>query len=230
MIRGILLDIEGTTTPVSVVYDVLFPYARRHMAEHVRNAVFDDLEEEHEQDLRNGNNPPPLSSDPVPYLFWLMDKDRKSTALKRIQGEIWLKGFNEGELRGEVFDDVAPALRRWHAKGIDIRIFSSGSVVAQRLVFSTTPSGNLTQYIRGYFDTQTGAKDKPDSYRIIAATFGLPAGQILFLSDIAKELDAARSAGMQTRLCLRPGNRPQPEHNHETIKDFQTDHSWPWTT
>jgi enolase-phosphatase E1 len=230
MIRGILLDIEGTTTPMSFVYDVLFPYARRHMPDYVRNAELGDLKQEHDQDLRDGKNPPAFSSDPLPYLYWLMDQDRKSTALKRIQGEIWLKGFASGELRGEVFDDVAPALQRWHARGIDVRIFSSGSVVAQRLVFSATPSGDLTLYIRGYFDTETGPKDKPDSYGRIAAAFGVAAADILFISDVTRELDAARSAGMHTLLCLRPGNRPQPEHTHRSIQDFHADHSWPWNT
>src|SRR5262245_25495089 len=124
MIRGILLDIEGTTTPIAFVFDVLFPYARQHMADYVQNADLTDLRREYEQDLSAGNNPSDWSTDPLPYIHWLMDRDRKSTALKRIQGEIWLKGYRVGELHGEVFDDVPPALDRWLAAGIDIRIFS----------------------------------------------------------------------------------------------------------
>src|SRR5215470_20111115 len=111
--RGILLDIEGTTTPITFVYDVLFPYARRHVSDYVRNADLTDLRREYDDDMRAGNSPPDWSSDPVRYIHWLMDKDRKSTALKRMQGEIWLKGYRSGELHGEVFDDVLPALERW---------------------------------------------------------------------------------------------------------------------
>src|SRR5262249_54435156 len=144
--RGILLDIEGTTTPISFVYDVLFPYARRHMAGYVGGADLTDLRHEYDESLRAGQQPPAWAADPVPYIHWLMDQDRKSTALKRIQGEIWLKGYQAGELHGDVFDDVPLALNRWHDRGIDIRIFSSGSILAQRLLFSSTTSGDLTKY------------------------------------------------------------------------------------
>src|SRR5262245_26929970 len=142
--RGILLDIEGTTTPITFVYDVLFPYARQHVSDYVRNADLTDLRHEYDDDVRAGNNPPDWTNGPASYVHWLMDKDRKSTALKRIQGEIWLEGYRSGELHGEVFDDVPPALERWRAHRADIRIFSSGSILAQRLLFSTTGSGDLT--------------------------------------------------------------------------------------
>src|SRR5262245_25280116 len=144
--RGILLDIEGTTTPISFVYDVLFPYARRHVAAYVPNAELTDLRHEYEADFHTGKNPPPWSADPVPYIDWFMEQDRKSTALKRIQGEIWLEGYRSGALHGEVFHDVPLSLERWHARGVDIRIFSSGSILAQRLLFSTTTAGDLTKY------------------------------------------------------------------------------------
>jgi enolase-phosphatase E1 len=149
-----------------------------------------------------------------------MDQDRKSTALKNIQGRIWLEGYQRGELRGEVFPDVPPALERWHQKNIDIRIFSSGSVLAQRLLFSTTMAGDLTKFLNGYFDTTTGPKTDPASYRQIAKNFGVPASGILFISDVTRELDAARQAGMKTLLCIRPGNHPQPLHDHSTIMSF----------
>jgi enolase-phosphatase E1 len=220
MTRGILLDIEGTTTPIAFVYDVLFPYARRHMDTHVRGTELTDLRHEYETDAGAGNNPPEWSADPVPYIHWLMDQDRKSTALKRIQGEIWLEGYRDGKLRGEVFDDVPPALERWYTKGIDIRIFSSGSILAQRLVFSTTAAGDLTTYLSGYFDTTTGPKNNPESYKQIANAFALPATEILFVSDVTRELDAARDAGMQTLLCVRPGNHEQPPHTHRVITSF----------
>src|SRR5262249_20673219 len=140
--RGILLDIEGTTTPITFVYDVLFPYARRHAGLYIKKTDLTDLRREYEDDQRAGNNPAPWSDDPLPYFLWLMDQDRKSTALKRIQGEIWLDGYRTGQLRGEVFTDVSDALQRWHNAGVDIRIFSSGSILAQRLLFSTTPGGD----------------------------------------------------------------------------------------
>ena len=220
MIRGILLDIEGTTTPIAFVYQVLFPYARRHLAAYARSADLTDLRREYEADVRGGNDPPDWSIDPVPYIHWLMDQDRKSTGLKRIQGEIWLAGYRNGELHGEVFNDVPPALQRWHAAGIDVRIFSSGSILSQRLVFSTTASGDLTKYLNGYFDTTTGPKNEAASYQRIANAFGIPASEILFVSDVARELDAARDAAMQTLLCVRPGNHPQLSHTHKVITTF----------
>jgi enolase-phosphatase E1 len=220
MTRGILLDIEGTTTPISFVYDVLFPYARQRMSAYVNNADLTDLRREYESDVQAGNNPPFWSDDPVPYLHWLMDQDRKSTALKRIQGEIWRNGYSSGELHGKVFDDVPAALRRWHDAGIDIRIFSSGSVLAQQLIFSTTLQDDLTKYLRGYYDTTTGPKTDPQSYTTIAMAFALPASEILFISDVTRELDPARAAGMQTLLCVRPGNHPQPPHTHKVTSSF----------
>ena len=218
--RGILLDIEGTTTPITFVYDVLFPYARRHVSEYVRHAGLADLKREHDDDLQLGHNPPAWSAGSVAYIHWLMDQDRKSTALKNIQGKIWLEGYRSGELRGEVFPDVPPALERWHGDKVDVRIYSSGSVLAQRLLFSSTAAGDLTQFLNGYFDTTTGAKNDPGSYTTIAKAFGIAASDILFLSDVTRELDAARFAGMQTRLCVRPGNHPQPPHDHDAIQSF----------
>ena len=220
MIRGILLDIEGTTTRIAFVYDVLFPYARRHLDTYVRDADLADLRREYEEDVRAGNTPPGSSEELVPYIHWLMDMDRKSTALKRIQGEIWHEGFQKGELQGEVFEDVSSALERWHSSGIDIRIFSSGSVLAQRLLFSTTTAGDLTKYLNGYFDTTTGAKNDPASYQRIGQAFAIATNEILFISDVTRELDAARTAGMQTLLCVRPGNPLQPTNTHLRISNF----------
>ena len=219
-IKGILLDIEGTTTPVSFVYDVLFPFARRHAAEFVKDADLSELQHEHGEDIRQRTNPPPWSAGPLAYIHWLMDQDRKSTALKNIQGKIWLNGYENGELRGEVFPDVPPALERWRRNQIDVRIFSSGSVLAQRLLFSTTSAGDLTSYLNGYFDTTTGPKNDAASYARIAHSFAIPAADILFISDVTRELDAARSARMQTLLCVRPGNHPQPPHNHAIVSSF----------
>ena len=216
--QGILLDIEGTTTPITFVYEVLFPFARQHAAQFLRNADVRDLKREYEEDVLRQNNPPPWTRHGEAYFYWLMDQDRKSTALKAIQGEIWLQGYKRGELHGEVFSDVPPALKRWHAGGIDVRIFSSGSVLAQKLLFESTKDGDLTKFLNGYFDTTTGAKNKPESYRTIATAF--EAGGVLFVSDVTKELDAARTAGMKTLLCVRPGNHPQPANDHKVITTF----------
>ena len=218
--RGILLDIEGTTTPITFVYDVLFPFARRHAAPFLQTADVGDLRREYDEDVLRGNNPPPWTKGAEAYFYWLMDQDRKSTALKRIQGEISLEGYKNGELHGEVFPDVPPALRRWHETGIDVRIFSSGSVLAQKLLFESTKDGDLTRFLKGYFDTTTGPKNEAESYRKIAGAFGLAAGDVLFVSDLTRELDASHIAGMQTALCVRPGNQPQPSHTHKMIATF----------
>ena len=139
-----------------------------------------------------------------------MDRDRKSTALKSVQGLIWEEGYRDGDLLGEVFADVPAALARWRAQRIDTGIFSSGSVLAQQLLFRHSSAGDLTSVLRWHFDTTTGPKTDPESYRRIAATMGIPAARVLFVSDMTAELDAALRAGMQTRLALRPGNRPPP--------------------
>jgi enolase-phosphatase E1 len=218
--RGVLLDIEGTTTPVAFVYEVLFPFARAHAREHLRREDLSALKREHEVDEAKGLEPPAWSDEPEAYVHWLMDRDRKSTALKNLQGKIWLEGYKSGMLRGEVFPDVPPALERWRRHGLDVRIFSSGSVLAQRLLFSSTPAGDLTMLLNGFFDTTTGPKTEAASYSRIAAAFGCAPPEILFVSDVSRELDAARQAGMQTALCLRPGNSTQPAHGHRTIASF----------
>jgi enolase-phosphatase E1 len=222
MTQGILLDIEGTTTPISFVYDVLFPFARKHAHEHLGEEEQRALKAEYDADVANGLMPPPWSSGAIHYVHWLMDQDRKSTALKNLQGKIWQAGYRQGELRGAVFADVPPALARWKNAGIDIRIYSSGSILAQTVLFSTTPFGDLTRFLNGYFDTTTGAKMDPSSYTTIATGFELPPSDILFISDVTRELDAASSAGLQVVLALRPGNHPQPPHQYKTVTEFRS--------
>ena len=225
-IRAVLLDIEGTTTPISFVYEVLFPYARRHLRRYVEQhaaspehaPLYDRLRDEHASDRAAAEGVPPSI---LAYLEWLMDRDRKSTALKSLQGLIWEEGYRSGDLVGEVFADVPAALARWGAQRIDAGIFSSGSVLAQQLLFRHSSAGDLTPLLRWHFDTTTGPKTDPESYRRIAAAMGIPAASVLFVSDIAAELDAARTAGMQTRLSIRPGNRPPPPgHGHTEIRTF----------
>ena len=150
-----------------------------------------------------------------------MDQDSKSTALKDVQGQIWEEGYANGELVGEVFDDVAPALSRWRARGLDIGIFSSGSALAQKLLFRHSSAGDLTPLLRWHFDTTVGPKTDPESFRGIASSVGVPPSGVLFISDAVPELDAALTAGMRTRLAVRPGNGESPTgHQHFSIRTF----------
>jgi enolase-phosphatase E1 len=236
-LRGILLDIEGTTTPIDFVYQGLFPYARLHLEQYLkRNAGSKELEgdllqlrEEYVKDLAQRLAPPEWIDAPpdarlqsvVRYVFWLMDRDRKSTGLKSLQGKIWQEGYLKGELKSQVFPDVPPALKDWEEKHVGVRIFSSGSVLAQKLLFANTEAGDLTGFLNGYFDTNIGPKTSAKSYRRIAAEFHLSASEVLFVSDVVTELDAASSAGMKTLLSVRPGNSPQPKgHAHGIISSF----------
>jgi enolase-phosphatase E1 len=149
-----------------------------------------------------------------------MDEDRKSTGLKSLQGKIWEEGYRSGELKGEVYPDVLPALERWRKQKIDIAIFSSGSVQAQRSLFRNSAAGDLTRFIRAYFDTTTGPKREPESYARIAETLERTPAEVLFVSDVGAELDAARAAGMRTALCLRTPGSIQPAAGHQLIRRF----------
>jgi enolase-phosphatase E1 len=142
------------------------------------------------------------------YLFWLMDRDSKAAPLKGLQGLIWEEGYASGELKSHVFPDVAHAFQRWHSQSVPIAIFSSGSVLAQRLLFAHTVEGDLTPMIEGYFDTTTGPKRDPASYGAIARAMRREPSEIAFISDVTEELDAASATGMYAFLCIRPGNRP----------------------
>jgi enolase-phosphatase E1 len=146
-----------------------------------------------------------VQSGVLAYIFWLMDRDRKSTALKSLQGKIWKAGFESGELKGMLFADVPPALERW-SKRAKAAIYSSGSVEAQKMLFRHTNYGDLTPYLSGYFDTRMGAKTAGASYAAIAAAMSVAPREVLFFSDAVRELDAAREAGCATRLVVREGN------------------------
>ena len=229
-IRGLLLDIEGTTTPIAFVYNVLFPFARAHAKDYLSRHLASDevrldverLREEHAKDVVDELSPPPITASSeleaiVGYMNWLMDRDRKSTGLKSLQGRIWEEGYRSGALKSEVFPDVPGPLERWHRGGLKVAIFSSGSVLAQKLLFAHTGAGNLSQFIDGYFDTTTGPKNAPESYRRISAELQLNPSQLLFISDVTAELEAAAHAGVQTALCIRPGNAPQANLNQQRI-------------
>jgi enolase-phosphatase E1 len=201
-IAAILLDIEGTTTPITFVTRVLFPYARAHLRSYL---------EEH----------PSSAGHDAAYFESLMDRDDKSTSLKELQGRIWEIGYRRGEIVGEVFPDVPRALQRWHDDGCLVGIFSSGSVLAQQLLFRHSSYGDLTQFVRSHFDTHIGTKADTESYRCIAQQLDLSAGAVLFLSDVTRELDAASEAGMQVCLVTRPGNvAPSEPHRYREITTF----------
>ncbi|WP_425401102.1 acireductone synthase [Aeoliella sp.] len=225
--RGILLDVEGTTSAVAYVYDVMFPFARRgltaYLDAHWDSPALAGVREQVAKDTEVAT----VATDRDVFeqeITRLMDADVKATGLKQLQGLIWEAGFKSGELVAHVFDDVPPALERWRAAGIDLRIYSSGSVHAQKLFFGHTTAGDLLPQFSGHYDTQIGGKREADSYARIANDWGLAADEILFLSDVVAELDAAREAGMQTGLCLRPGNAEvEAGHGHAVLETFSAD-------
>jgi enolase-phosphatase E1 len=226
-LRAVLLDIEGTTTPIAFVHDVLFPFARARLPEYLTvHAGSADVAEvgrrlaaEHAADVARGEQPPPLvtregTASPASlaaYASSLMDLDRKSPGLKLLQGLIWEDGYRAGYLRGQVFADVSGAIRRWHGAGIDVAIYSSGSELAQRLLFQSTEHGDLAPLIKAFFDTAVGAKIESPSYARIASALGRKPAEILFVSDVATELTAAREAGLAVVLSIRPGNPEQAD-------------------
>jgi enolase-phosphatase E1 len=235
-VRAILLDIEGTTTPVDFVYKTLFPYASRKLESFFRansanseiRALIEELRGQHELDARNGLKLADWRDDSeeerirstVAYGQWLIARDSKCTALKAIQGKTWQEGYASGELHGQVYPDVPAAFQRWKRQGKIICIYSSGSVLAQRLLFGSVATGDLTPYITAFFDTRVGAKGEAESYRKIAESVSYEPRQFLFLSDATKEIEAARSAGMQALLCQRHPHSRAAEHAAHVIEDF----------
>lgn len=232
--RGILLDIEGTTSSVSFVYDVMFPFVRRELDQYLyanwgspalneacdliaKDAGYESFATWYGKETEVGKRCQLLRTE----VLRLMDGDVKATGLKALQGLIWRSGFESGEMQAHIYDDVLPAIRVWKDAGCDIQIFSSGSIAAQKLFFGHTVVGNMLHLFRGHYDTTTGPKKEAASYRTIAEGFGLPPTQILFLSDVLAELEAARIAGLQTCLCKRPGNaKVAAGHGHPEITSF----------
>jgi len=207
-ISCILTDIEGTTTEISFVYDVLFPYFREHLFE------WEDVESDEIQEILTATQrliTEELGSSSLDrkalfkqLLAWSLE-DRKVTPLKALQGIIWKKGFETGVLKGHVYPDVAPALARWHSEGKTLAIFSSGSVSAQKQLFGNSIDGDLSPYFSAFFDTQTGMKRDPQTYVAIANSLTMLPANVLFLSDVVEELAAAKLAGMNTTQLVRPG-------------------------
>jgi len=212
-VRAVLTDIEGTTGSIAFVRDVLFPYAAAHLASFVaadgaRAEVRSLLDE---AAALAGVDAHDDAAIVAVLRAWIAD-DKKITPLKAIQGRIWASGYERGELHGHVYDDAVDALRAWHAAGIPLAIYSSGSVAAQQLLFRHSVAGDLTPLFSGYFDTTSGAKTEPSSYDRIAAALGIAPREGLFLSDAPRELDAARAAGWQTMQLVRAGTAPALDH------------------
>jgi enolase-phosphatase E1 len=222
-IEVVLCDIEGTTTPISFVHDVLFPYARARIPAFLDAHADDDevraIVNALRSEMRSASGEQ-QSGNIVGYLNSLMDADRKSGPLKALQGLIWQEGYATGELRGEVYPDVPNAFARWTSAGVRVAIFSSGSVLAQQLIFGRSTAGDLTGFLSAYFDTRVGAKGEPDSYRRIAEALGVPAIRVLFLSDVATELAAAQSAGLKTLLVVRPPGSIPDASGFEAVTTF----------
>jgi enolase-phosphatase E1 len=218
-IQAVVADIEGTTSSIGFVHDVLFPYASRELPDFLRArrsapeivALLEDVRQEAEA--------PDAGLDRLTEILreWIA-ADRKVTPLKTLQGLIWEHGYENGDFAGHVYADTAPAFRRWTEGGAAIYIYSSGSVKAQELLFAHSEAGDLTPFIAGYFDTHVGHKRDPGSYRTIAARIGLPADAILFLSDTPEELDAAADAGMATMQIAR--DEPVSSGRHAVARDF----------
>ncbi len=222
----ILTDIEGTTSSISFVKDVLFPYARRELPRFVR-------EHGHEHEVRHwldvvATEHGAICDDDVivETLQGWIDQDRKHTALKALQGMIWMAGYRSRDFTAHMYPDVAPRLHAWHAAGHRLAVYSSGSVPAQRLLFGNSDAGDLSALFSGYFDTEAGPKRDADSYRLIADALNRSPGDILFLSDVVAELDAARDAGMRTILLDRREDYPEPRrgentHGHVRVESFE---------
>lgn len=214
MIRAIVTDIEGTTGSIRFVHDVLFPYARERLAAFIAQHANEPVVAEQLATVRDMAGEPEADQARLAEILegWI-DADRKATPLKALQGMIWESGYRQGDFTGHVYPDVVERLNAWHMAGIALYVYSSGSVQAQKLLFAHSDAGDLTPLFSGYFDTNTGAKGATESYRRIAAKLGVAESEILFLSDVVAELDAAAAAGLHTTQLVREsgmvtGNHP----------------------
>jgi len=219
MIRAIVTDIEGTTSSLSFVKEVLFPYARRHIGNYVLEQAANPGVRAQLEAVSVEAGRILSDEEAVAQLVRWIDEDRKITPLKALQGMIWEAGYRNGDFQGHVYDDAVHQLRDWKNRGIALYVFSSGSVHAQKLLFGYSTFGDLTPLFSGYFDTTIGAKRDPDAYRHIVRNIGLPAGDILFLSDIREELDAAQMQGLRTCWLVRDGALPA-KSSHPVARNF----------
>jgi enolase-phosphatase E1 len=220
MVTAIITDIEGTTTSVAFVYEVLFPYAKEHIPSYIKNhsQQIDVIEQLQLINIEVGKSL--LINEAIEQLLQWMDEDKKVTPLKNLQGMIWEDGYKTNRFQGHVYDDVPANIKKWHDTGIPVSIYSSGSIKAQKLLFSHSIAGDLTPWLSGYFDTTIGAKKDHQSYLKIANEINKSPTEILFLSDITEELDAASQSGMQTVLLTRNKNDNSLQPGHIFAENF----------
>ncbi|MHC1479462.1 acireductone synthase [Frateuria aurantia] len=223
-IRAVLTDIEGTTSSIDFVKEVLFPYAREHLPSYIAEHG-QDPEVRHwlSQAAADAGLPAGTSDGELAGVLqhWI-DEDRKATPLKALQGRIWAQGYANGDYRAHLYPEVAAQLRGWKARGLALYVYSSGSVPAQKLFFGYSDAGDLTALFSGYFDTETGPKREMQSYARIAEAIAIPPEAILFLSDVEAELDAARAAGFQTAWLIRDSEGALPVSSHPAHRHFDS--------
>ena len=233
--KVVLLDIEGTTSAIDFVHTTMFDYARNNLEDFLVSSFETKETIEALEVFAQDEKQPSLAAflvgtssktEKIDRIVNLasqrMKEDSKATGLKALQGMVWRKGFNNGELKGHIYNDVPDAFNRWKISGITIAIYSSGSILAQKIYFANTIFGNLGTLISNHFDTTSGPKRISSSYENITNILNAKAGDILFLSDVTEELDAAKAAGMGTGLLIRPGNKPAGNNDHITYDDFNT--------
>jgi enolase-phosphatase E1 len=219
MIKAVVTDIEGTTSSLSFVKDVLFPYARARIGDYLRCHAEDSTVTALINDVRLEAGADLDLEGVIAQLERWIDEDKKITALKTLQGLLWEAGYTQGDFQGHIYADAGDKLTEWQRRGVRLYVYSSGSVHAQKLLFGHTAYGDLNPLFSGYFDTRVGAKGDSASYRHIVEVIGCNADEILFLSDIEAELDAAREAGLQTVWLLRDGT-PVANASHRQVADF----------
>ena len=223
-IRFILTDIEGTTTSVSFVYDVLFPYFRIHiqrLKELMDNPqVVEAFEQTIELAVKEGKIIQKTDEIIQQLLDWSL-ADKKITPLKTLQGVLWVDGYASGEIKGHVYEDVLPAMKKWKELGLDLGVFSSGSIAAQKLIFGNSEQGDLRPYFSAYFDTTTGSKRETETYKKIAQIIDIKPEYVLFLSDIREELECAQKGGYQTIQLVRKGTEKNWKHTVTAFNEIQ---------
>lgn len=221
VIRAIVTDIEGTTSSISFVKDVLFPYARRRLPAFIETHS-DQPQVQHwlHEAAKEAGIVEASRQEIVELLLRWIDEDRKSTALKALQGMIWQEGYESGEYRAHLYPEVAARLHAWRGEGLHLYVYSSGSVPAQQLFFRYSEAGDLSPMFAGYFDTQTGPKREAASYERIVDAIGERPEHVLFLSDVVEELDAACAAGLHTGWLLRPPLKLPAQPRHPAYASF----------